>query len=155
MMGPCATTCIWTVLGKENDPLIRIVTDQVKSWIDLIQDQDLVQTSKAWWDIKAKFYGSPTPWATIKGPTGAIIGTLDYVGWKPISPLKWVDEEGSIRRFQKGCCYQQLINGIRESAQNIVWNKAAQHRHGNGLQQGADLTVLIKHKQMYNNRQEN
>ena len=82
--GQCATTLIWTTLGKEQDPALKVAADQVRSWMYLMSTKEYTKdpeaVSRAWWKAKAKYYTADNPWATIKGPMGATIGTLDHCG---------------------------------------------------------------------------
>ena len=146
--GQCATTLIWIMLGQEQDPAIKIVGDQIRMWFYLmnspIYHEDPEAVSLAWWRAKTKYYTADNPWATIKGPMGATIGTLDHCGWVGITPFKWLDGDGAEWQYVKGADITALIDAVKESAGARVWRDAARHHNGKGLEDGADITGLQK-----------
>ena len=111
--GKCPTTAIWLSLGPEQDPMIRLVEDIIHMWFSLWGTMDMVDVSRAWWTAKGRFFTSPSPWSTVKGPVGAIIGILHNIGWKPISPFKWVDQDEGVWQYTGGPA-PELFEEIRE-----------------------------------------
>ena len=137
--GQCPTTLIWLGLGREQDPAIKVPCDQIRMWLYLAPKADQVLISKAWWRMKIDFFTSSMPWSKVKGPLGATIGTLDSIGWNPITPHKWLDSHGDVWKYMEGACHTQMIREMKEQIEVRLWTRAAQHRNGNGLQNGADL----------------
>ena len=150
--GQCPTTNIWLHLGQLNDPRIKTVLDQVRVWMDLCTIGDRVTIARAWSAARWKFDQADNPWNTVKGPIGATIGTLYAVGWKPLSPDRWIDSNNVTWDYVPGSDYTNLINEIRDQTSLKIWDRAAEHMDGAGLEKGADLSVLKQHIQWYTNK---
>ena len=144
--GKCPTTAIWLCLGEKMDPIRRAISDQINMWFATYQEFDPILVSKAWWAQKVRFETSPSPWSTVKGPIGATIGTLKFLGWIPITPYKWVDPTGQAWEAKPGAGTGLLLHEMRMYLDQAIWVGAANHRCGQGLQVGADLSVLRKHR---------
>ena len=142
--GQCTTTRIWLSLGIHNDPWVKCIVDQVKTWLWLyacsLLPQDVLDPKLCRgaivhrnWDIaKAKILGSLEPFKKVLGPMGAIIALLQTIGWTPVAPNKWVDIEGGQWKYVGGN-YTPLLDKIREDMTVIIWILAEGHHNGKGL----------------------
>ena len=78
--GQCPTTLIHLGLGPKHDPFVKIVTDQIRMWLYIVDQAQPIRVAKAWWAMFSFFYTAQCPWSSIKGPMGATIATLDLIG---------------------------------------------------------------------------
>ena len=140
--GQCATTIIHLVLGEHNDPGIKCITDQISMWFNLLENQDMIKVTKAWWKMKERINHIANPWKAIAGPLGATIGTLYHIGWDPISPMKWRDTEGTTWIWEPGQSAAEVIQAVRARAKALIWQKAPKFTNGTGLDEGFDQTVV-------------
>ena len=90
---------------------------------------DMVTLHKVWWNIKADIFAEIDAekrmyWYKIKGPIGAIIGTPMDIGWNPVSPTKWVDDDGNTWEYKGEGSLGPLLGAIRESVERKIWKKA-------------------------------
>ena len=123
-------------------------------WFYLISTQmNIIRVARAWWRSKAKFYSSPSPWSTVTGPMGATIGMLQRIGWHPTSPTKWVDHNGNTWQYSWEGSLSPILQATQEAAEYAVLRVAAEHRNGDGIQSGIDLTVINQHKKYLNKNQ--
>ena len=82
----------------------------------------------------------PKRWLVTKGPMSATISTLLDLGWKPVAPDKWLVEDGGGRyeatlgagHFAK----PQVLRAAQEAAVRRLWESAAEHSCGKGLEEG-------------------
>ena len=103
-----------------------------------------------------RHYASPKPWQIVKGPIGAIIGTLDLIGWNPVSPFTWIDTNGSTWNLESyQACREDMHRALIEQIDRTLWTVAAGHQDGAGLQDGPDLTVMKKHLDKLNRQGDN
>ena len=86
---------------------------------------------------------------------GATIATLVDLDWNPISPYKWLDHKGTEWTYIKGAAYINLLEAIKQRANEKLWLEAAKHRNGLGLSTGADLTVAHRHIRSLHKKGEN
>ena len=70
--------------------------------------------------------------------------TLGNIGWIPVSPSKWIDHRGNRWMYSGkgslGCMYA----AIREAVEYKVWDKAASHYCGKGVERGIDMVPIHK-----------
>ena len=139
--GKCATTLIHLGLGPDSDPAIKTVADQVRMYFHLVaQHGDMLQLSKVWWGAKRRFYTSKNPWGTVTGPIGATIGALITIDWTPVSPLKWVDQNGDVWKYSGQGSLHPLLQAIKDAAPLKIWGKLQAITGEQGLNQA--LTLL-------------
>ena len=103
------------------------------------------EVSKAWWRMRTKFLTAANPWGAVKGPIGATIGTLDMIHWNPVTPYKWIAQNGDTWAINRHGSYAAMLEEIHEHLDTEMWLQAAQHCAGSGLEGDADLTVIRKH----------
>ncbi len=77
---------------------------------------------------------------------GALILSLQAIGWKPIGPAKWQNPKGEDWDF-KGDRVDvvEMMNEMEVDIIKPYWQKAATHYQGSGLEQGADLKSARRH----------
>ena len=95
--------------------------------------------------MKFRYFTATHPWSVVKGPMGAMMAVLDDLDWNPISPFKWIDDKGFIWGYTPDGPTHDIIHALVEMVQTKIWEKTAGHQDGQGLQGGADITVVKKH----------
>ena len=71
------------------------------------------------------------------GPVAATINAVLRAGWKPARPDLWQVEEGSNVEITKlPLTSFQVLARAQHDLQRKVWEKAAAHEHGGGLETG-------------------
>ena len=74
------------------------------------------------------------------------------IGWDPKTPAEWIDHVGDKFEYRGGTL-TPLLNDLRDRIGTILWQQAAEHHNGKGLQNGADIDQLKKHVKYYEDRQ--
>ena len=151
----CTTTAIALVLGMANDPAVTSRVAQLKMWAELylvlgVEEQAKV---KQQWFQAAKAL-SKEGWRGVCGPMSATIMVLSSIGWRPIGPDIWRDDNGrlwELRGDGKGHAGTQweLADAVQASVARMLWKGAARHYGGAGLQEGADLLDVTRHVAYY------
>ena len=83
-------------------------------------------------------------WGQSKGPTASVIVHLWELGWFPARPGIWKDADGNLWRmnaeaFEAGeTDNSALMTQLAADLQKKLWNKAASHPHGGGVENGVD-----------------
>ena len=148
--GGCVTTTIALEIGQLNDPAIKSRAITIADWVRLWCEADghLRHELGATWTAKLAELKGRANWKKVKGPLGAVICTLIDIGINPRSPDMWVAPGGATWRIddrqppQNPNYFAKLISsmvGVK------LWKKAAEHRAGQGVQEGVDLSVLVRH----------
>ena len=90
-----------------------------------------------------------TRWRYVRGHMSAVIVTLMQHHWVPIRHTSWKDPEGNrwtLKAGGVGIDDWGFWQVFRASIEGQLWEKAARHELGAGLNGGADLTTLFKHE---------
>ena len=121
--GQCATTLIILNLGRNYDPQVKCVVDQVRNWLWIygtLDGAEKLRTVRAWRKcnehLMKAINGEPQPFRRVRGPMGATIAMLHEIRWKTGGPGVWTDREGCTWRYDAGspAC---LIRAIRQHAE--------------------------------------
>ena len=111
--GKCPSTCIWLGLGGRYDRAIKTVIAQINTWLDIAPWHDQqVRMTRAWYVQRNRHHSAKDPWQIVNGHMGAIIATLDPIGWNPVSPFTWLDQDGSRWKSQQGDCREELAPNV-------------------------------------------
>ena len=89
-----------------------------------------------------------THWRHVRGRMSAVIVTHMQHNWTPIRHISWKDPEGnrwSLKAGGVGIDDWGFWQADRASIKGQLWEKAARHELGAGLDGGADFTTLFKH----------
>ena len=71
------------------------------------------------------------------GPAIATIQAILDIGWKPVRPDFWiVDDATSVKVNQEPFTKLQVIARASKDLQKKLWQRAAKHEHGGGLEKG-------------------
>jgi len=109
-------------------------------WFHLLdQEHNLANTCKAWYNAKIKY--QEQGWPGIRGPIGATVGTLDAIGWVPAMALVWFARDGSKWAYKPHGGVDDVLAEVTKDAISTLWEQAAQHHNGGGLDSGWDYTV--------------
>ena len=151
--GQCNTTRIWLTLGMHNDPWVKAVVDQVKTWLWLyaesVRSGQTSRTAQNWELAKAKILGTEERIGAIAGfrkvigPMGGTIAMLHYIGWTPVGPDKWADANNETWQYSGGN-QTPLLNRIREDMTQLIWIIASNGYNGKGLENTPDLRPIGK-----------
>ena len=80
-------------------------------------------------------------WNEVIGPTSAAMANLISVGWKPFGPTLWKDTDGQRWTIYIEADVHFFTMHHFDHILRLRWKDAAGHLHGQGAQDGADLTV--------------
>jgi len=128
---------------------------QVKQWFKLLRHTNIDRTdlSRAFFDIRQKLLAAEDAhrWQMVKGPMGATIATIHAIGWNPITLFKWVGEDPMLggpwtwsSKVNQDPDPSQLLELVDWDLQLPLWRRASLGRHGQGMEDGVDLTVLVR-----------
>ncbi len=145
--GGCSTTCIRLAFGLDADPFVFGRLQIFQEWIALIPE--LVEHQRplelAWKKLLDGLRSAARPWNKVKGIISATIATLLDIRWDPKSPWEWIDGEGEVFSLRSTDTDRLLHFELRGALEQEAWAQASAFHHGDGLWQGADLTVLKRH----------
>jgi hypothetical protein len=82
---------------------------------------------------------------------GATIATIHAIGWNPITLFKWVGEDPMLggpwtwsSKVNQDPDPSQLLELVDWDLQLPLWRRASLGRHGQGMEDGVDLTILVR-----------
>eukprot|EP00959_Pyramimonas_sp_CCMP1952_P184039 3848198-Pyramimonas_sp.AAC.1 len=79
---------------------------------------------------------------------GSIILLLWELGWDSRGPDVWIDADGNQRRFpadEEDGDPEVMIEALLDSMRAQLWNQAADHHTGGGMEHGVDCADMIRH----------
>eukprot|EP00959_Pyramimonas_sp_CCMP1952_P014935 315991-Pyramimonas_sp.AAC.1 len=81
---------------------------------------------------------------SVTGPMGALMISLQQLGWDPNQPDVWEDPRGSIWRFKDDdeLDFKDIMRTIAQDMEAQLWLKAADHYYGKDMQHGMGTTML-------------
>eukprot|EP00959_Pyramimonas_sp_CCMP1952_P129645 2711273-Pyramimonas_sp.AAC.2 len=143
---PWPGRCITAFLALEGaDPAITSVRAQLKTCFEVwARSPDISeQVKRAWPRIYFQLLKlrAEKRWQARKGPLASLIFLLWDVGWDSRGPDIWVDRNGHYWKFStedQGGDYTEIVDALMQDIQDQLWDRAAQHHNGGGLQHGAD-----------------
>ena len=148
---PWTGRCLSSLLAIEGkDPGITIPKAQIKAWFDMWARHPEIHAAveRAWPKIynRLKKVDIRARWKARRGIIGSLILQLWEMGWDAPTPTTWTDSEGDTWAMGQG--YEadptDVIDHMMKDVQKKIWIKAAQHRNGKGLEEGADMTDIKK-----------
>ena len=147
--GGCATVAIRLGFSEYADPMVAARKQLLQEWIrlwDSLQPQRRM-VERAWEKLRATLSVAKSPRGRTKGPISAVISTLMDLKWTPLAPNRWEHPDGLIFDFEVDDTDQLHDYELQGSLEQVVWAQAEGHHLGQGLWQGADLTVVKRHLQ--------
>lgn len=100
------------------------------------------RSRKVWSAQHLRLKPERTRWGRATGPLTRVIATLLDLAWVPIPPAYWVtDSKERVTLDAEGTSANTLGKLVHDSVQRRGWRKASAHVAGEGLQDGAGLTV--------------
>ena len=149
--GRCLTTAI-ALLHPNADPAVQVPCNLIRQWLIFWEHNHRLRPyiGKVWAKIATMMMArSPaTRWRYVRGHMSAVIVTLMQHNWVPIRHTSWKDPEGNrwtLKAGGVGIDDWGFWQAFRASIEGQLWEKAARHELGAGLDGGADLTTLFKH----------
>ena len=149
--GRCLTTAI-ARLHPNADPAVHIPCNLIRQWLIFSEHNHRLRPyiGKVWAKIATAMVArSPAiRWRYVRGHMSAVIATLMQHNWVPIRHTSWKDPEGNrwtLKAGGVGIDDWGFWQAFRASIEGQLWEKAARHELGTGLDGGADLTTLFKH----------
>ncbi|CAK0856217.1 unnamed protein product, partial [Prorocentrum cordatum] len=148
--GRCTSTILLIQRGAQ-EAVTRAIVDQVKQlWLTIVDHPTGLKRYQRGWRMlcdKLQALGPHRRWNQVKGPMTGVIVQLLGLGWNPRRLDSWTSPAGD------GWAYRPediphigaLLQKVQLSAQQQLWQQAAEHRHGAGLQEGGDLYQLHGH----------
>jgi hypothetical protein len=146
--GGCCTTALALHFGPEQDPAFKLREELFAMWFSLWSDLKAHRMIIAKiWPAKLAKLDCPSRWQKVTGHIDAVIATALDIGWRPIQPLEWEDRGGDLWAFSPADpgLRTQLRHHLLQDLRGFIWQKAAKHLHGGGLENGLDLTTVKKH----------
>ena len=95
------------LLGQDvgMDPAVTTTVRVVLAWASLIWESRLNRA-----DLRLAVHAAilrqdvaKSPWATVHGPAGALVATLDKIGWVVIDESRWQDDQGLVLDLELIC----------------------------------------------------
>ncbi|CAK0896788.1 unnamed protein product, partial [Prorocentrum cordatum] len=148
--GRCTSTILLIQRGMQ-EAVTRAIGDQIKQfWLTVVDHPtELKRYQRGWLLLYAKL-GALEPnrrWQQVKGPMAGVIAQLLGLGWIPRRLDSWISPAGDEWAYKPDDIphFGALLHEVQQSAQQQLWQQAAGHRSGEGLQAGGDLYQLQRH----------
>eukprot|EP00959_Pyramimonas_sp_CCMP1952_P135702 2839008-Pyramimonas_sp.AAC.1 len=153
---PWPGRCLTTFLALEGtDPAATAVRAQLKTWFEVWARHPEIrnQVRRAWPRIyfRMQRLEANKRWQARRGPLASMILLLWEVGWDSRGPDTWIDRNGDYWKFgteEQGGDYTEIVEAFLDDLQDQLWEQAAQHHNGAGLERGADVKDLKHHLRM-------
>ena len=109
------------------------------------------KAAEIWSHLTAQIRRAANPWATVKGPLGSLYMHLQEIGWSldfgkgpehVLSVFSHADEQWTSEDHSGWIDIQRSMEHRRAA---LLWEAAATHRNGQGMEKGVDLTAARKH----------
>ncbi|CAK0880231.1 unnamed protein product [Prorocentrum cordatum] len=148
--GRCTSTILLIQRGA-HEAVTRAIVDQVKQfWLTIVDHPTELKRYQRGWHMLYDKLQAQEPnrrWNQVKGPMAGVIVQLLGLGWNPRRPDSWTSPAGDEWAYRPEDIphFGALLQEVQLSAQLQLWQKAAEHRHGAGLQEGGDLYQLHRH----------
>ena len=142
--GRCLTTAI-ALLHPNADPAVQIPCNLIRQWLIFCEHNHRIRPKigKVWAkNATAMMARSPaTRWRYVRGHMSAVIVIpIRHTSWKDPEGNRWTLKAGGVGIDDWG-----FWQAFRASIEGQLWEKAARHELGAGLDGGADFTTLFKH----------
>eukprot|EP00973_Karenia_brevis_P048939 6787627-Karenia_brevis.AAC.1 len=147
--GRCPITTIAITIGPSRDPGIQAPLEHLKHWFWL-RDQYTDGTEQhaelavAWMDQAKALAQAPNIWSHVKGPMGATQMYMVQAGWRLTNIDVWHDPQGDTWEYKSGGPVGAFMVELQQSLLTKMWEAAAGHRHGQGMELGVDCTGISK-----------
>jgi len=149
----CTTTVLALTLGPQDDPEVSYRVEAIQQWFVYWKAAKTSQKDvrTVWPKVVRRFMDSLAPWSQVTSLLSNVIITLLYVGVYPYRPDLWIGSAaGKVANFQfpsdpfgsKGV-EASFLQHLRAAIQTKLWNQAASHRHGKGLEDGTDVASVV------------
>ena len=144
------TTSLHFHFGKNGDPGIWFLVDQLRTWLELQGDElghrlGKIDVARAWAAASANMK-KKSRWSMVRGPMTATMATLRDLGIIPASPWKWyIAENQDVDWTNIGGDLGPFLSEMQQRLSHKVWEQAALHHHGLGAENDVDMTILHKH----------
>ncbi|CAK0806248.1 unnamed protein product, partial [Prorocentrum cordatum] len=148
--GRCTYTILLIQMGMQ-EAVTRAIGDQIKHfWLTIVDHPtELKRYQRGWLLLYAKLDAlEPNRrWQQVKGPMAGVIAQLLGLGWIPRRLDSWISPAGDEWAYKPDDIphFGALLHEVQQSAQQQLWQQAAGHRCGEGLQAGGDLYQLQRH----------
>ena len=146
--GGCTTTAIRMAFDFRMDPMVKQPVELLVMWVSILRDVSHLRSAieRIWDASRLRLLSTRRRWMR-DGHIDAVIATLLDLGWDPIQPTKWTDEDDNdwALDVDNQTVISERTHVIETSADRRVWRMAAQHFRGIGLEHSADLHVFQKH----------
>ena len=137
------------------DPAVQISCNFIRQWLVFWESNPRIKP-KIGEDCTtiatAMMARSPAVrWLYVRGQLFAVIVTFLQHKWVPIRHTYWKDPEGkrwSLNSARVGIDDWGFWQAFRASIEGQLWEKAARHELGAGLDGGGELTTLFKHEKI-------
>ena len=149
--GRCPITAI--AIGKDItwDPWVRGPGMVIREAIAAAAKIGMESMAEVWPSIVGHLRRATNQWATVKGPLSAMGMHLLEMGWSlgfgplPTSRLSVFSHTDDQWRSEPGSGWVDIRRNMDKRRIQLLWNQAASHRHGAGMESGVDTTVIRKH----------
>ena len=121
-----------------------------EGWFTVISDEPgIAQGARAAWAISQQRLELPrSRWRRVLGHIDAVVATLFDIEWQPVSPTEWIDMIGHrwiVGPKASDHGWPNLRAALQRDIELLLWRKAARHQEANGLEQGVDWSVSVRH----------
>ena len=149
--GRCPITAI--AIGKDItwDPWVRGPGMVIREVLSAVLKFGVHKVARVWETLWEHTTQAANPWATVKGPLGALCMHLHEVGWHLsfgtglTRRLQVHSHQGEQWNSAPGAGWIDIQRAMDKRRIQLLWEQAARHRHGQGMEGGVDTTVIRKH----------
>ena len=137
--GKCRTTAIALAFGQGSGPAVKVVREQVGSWLSLWEGCPELRgdVRVAWVFHSERVIGERGPdWHKITGPMTATIATLHNHGWKARCPVAWTGPDGCSRTINAVSGTKSVAGMVAGSVVDHLWEVASLFWCVGGLAEG-------------------
>ncbi len=147
--GGCTTTVLRPTFGESSDPFVYGRIQLLEEWVNMLDALSVEYRALelAWKKLAADLASRTRRWVKAKGMVGAVIATLLDLDWNPLSPDRWVDNDGEEYCLQTGDPDLLINYALRGAVEQQIWQRASKWHHGAGAEGGIDFTIMKRHIQ--------
>ena len=152
--------CVSSVLGfmgHDKDPGHYLRRLQIKEWLRFwsTHHQHHARLRRTWHHAcEHIIVDGSIRWLRVRGFLSAVIACVFEAGWEPTRPDRWISPDGLIWQAAAGLADPtDLLNEMARGWQKTIWQQAAKHYMGGGLENGADFTPVARlHRKLLKRR---
>ena len=135
--GSCCATALAIAYGDYGDPGIAVPARMVRGVVAYLgQGSACHKRVRRTWELLRPKLDDQKRWLNIRGPVGAMIGTLKDQGWEPLAPNVWSGPDGQDWELHSSAGWLSLFATLRTQCANACGRKLRNMLTAKGWKQG-------------------